>query len=419
MNKPKVTKRVKISIVLLSIINIIVLCLWFYLKAVPLIPKIRGAKESIINDKLDKTYTNLDTLIVDIDNISKTYKLSYKIVDEKHNIIIDYNKNKFDMIFLSEIIKVGKNNYLINFYPNSHISVSRVIIELLFFELIIVTLIYLLTFVFVKNKLINPIDKIVNDIKNYKKGKKPVKEPLNDEFDIIQNEFIDLTNELDEEKKEQNRIISSISHDLKTPLTSIIGYSNLISDKGTTKKEIKIYNEKILSKAKHIQNILNTFDDYLINKNDVKIKMEAVKIKDLVNDLNYDYKIELQNKNINFIVSSNVNSKYIKVDYLRIKRVFSNIISNSVRYLKDGGKIHIKISKEDENIKFLISDNGPGVKENMIDKIFNPLYTTDNSRKISGLGLSICKEFIESHNGSIKAYNNKGLTIEILLPILK
>ena len=64
----------------------------------------------------------------------------------------------------------------------------------------------------------------------------------------------------------------------------------------------------------------------------------------------------------------------------------------------------------------MVSDNGKGVDENILDKIFDPLFTTDNSRKISGLGLSICREFVEMHGGTIKAYNNLGLTIEFTIP---
>ena len=71
------------------------------------------------------------------------------------------------------------------------------------------------------------------------------------------------------------------------------------------------------------------------------------------------------------------------------------MISNSTRYLSNGGEIKIDISLKGDNVKFIVRDNGPGVLEEIIDKIFNPLFTTDSSRKISGLGLSICKEFIQ------------------------
>ena len=133
-------------------------------------------------------------------------------------------------------------------------------------------------------------------------------------------------------------------------------------------------------------------------------------------ELNNDYKIELENNNIKFEVITKLDKEIIEVDILKLKRIFSNLISNSIRYLGEDGKITIKIEKDKENIKFIISDNGTGIDEEIINKVFAPFYTTDKSRKISGLGLSICKEFIEMHKGKIKAYNNKGLTIEFLIP---
>lgn len=87
--------------------------------------------------------------------------------------------------------------------------------------------------------------------------------------------------------------------------------------------------------------------------------------------------------------------------------------------LNGNGMININIHKEKNNIKFQVSDNGPGVNEKDIDKIFDPLYTTDYSRKIHGLGLSICREFVEMHGGTITAYNNNGLTIEFTLPMTR
>ena len=107
----------------------------------------------------------------------------------------------------------------------------------------------------------------------------------------------------------------------------------------------------------------------------------------------------------------------INIDVLKIKRVFSNIISNSIKYVPKKGIIHISIQKKNNFIEFFVADNGTGVDKENIDKIFDPFFTTDTSRKISGLGLSICKEFIEIHGGSIKATNHNGLVIHFKLPV--
>ena len=100
----------------------------------------------------------------------------------------------------------------------------------------------------------------------------------------------------------------------------------------------------------------------------------------------------------------------------KFKRIFANLITNSIRFLDNNGIITILIFEKDDMICFKVKDNGPGVAKDIITKIFDPLFTTDSSRKISGLGLSICKEFIEMHNGKIKAYNDNGLVIEFNIP---
>ena len=180
--------------------------------------------------------------------------------------------------------------------------------------------------------------------------------------------------------------------------------------------ESQKYNEKIYDKAINIKDILSTFDDYLLNYEKMELKKTKVLIKDLVDALNDDYKIELMNNNIEFSVGTNVYEEAINIDVLKMKRVFANMIQNSTRYLKSGGLIKIEILNDKDNYLFKVIDNGPGVDKKIIKKIFDPLFTTDSSRKISGLGLSICKEFIEMHEGKIKAYNDNGLTIEFTIP---
>ena len=180
------------------------------------------------------------------------------------------------------------------------------------------------------------------------------------------------------------------------------------------------YNDIINIKSNHIKEITSNFDDYLINHSNNNIEFINISIKDLMKQIELDYKNELELNNIKFeiIVDESCKKEIIEINMPKIKRVFSNIISNSVKYISSEGEIKIELNNNKENITFSISDNGSGVKEEIIDKIFNPLFTTDSSRKNSGLGLSIVKENILLHKGNIKAYNNNngGLTIEFSLP---
>ena len=167
-----------------------------------------------------------------------------------------------------------------------------------------------------------------------------------------------------------------------------------------------------------MKELIEDFDDYLsCNIND-SLKMKSIKISELVDILKEDYELELKDKNIKFKIKTTCPNSYVNIDLFKIKRVFSNIITNSINHNidKENKKIEIEIYKRKKDICFNISDNGKGVKEEYLEKIFEPLFTTDPSRKISGLGLSICKQIIDIHNGKIYAYNNNyGFSIEFIL----
>ena len=405
--------RVILFFILLAIINIILIFGWLNIKITPSLSKIDEFKVSVSNE-LRKDYSNIDELINNLDEYSKEKDINYNLVDSKDKVIKDSEKG---LSFFTSFIEVDNELYYIEFTSNNIKDINNLIKEASVFQIIVFLIIYLFVFIAARLTIIKPTEGIINDIKNYKFGKKIERKPIRGELGLIQNEFVSLTERLDLEKKEQHRIISSISHDIKTPLTSIIGYGDLIKEEDDL-KIIKKHNNKITDKALNIKEILSTFDDYLVNYENAPLKLNKFVISDLVNKINNDYKLDLENNNIKLEVITKLNDEIIYIDGLKIKRIFSNLISNSIRYITSNGKITIEILKDDKDYIFKIKDNGKGVDKAILDKLFDPFYTTDKSRKISGLGLSICKEFVELHGGNIKAKNlKKGFEIEFTIPI--
>ena len=405
--------RVILFFILLAIINIILIFGWLNIKITPSLSKIDEFKVSVSNE-LRKDYSNIDELINNLDEYSKEKDINYNLVDSKDKVIKDSEKG---LSFFTSFIEVDNELYYIEFTSNNIKDINNLIKEASIFQIIVFMIIYLFVFIAARLTIIKPTECIINDIKNYKFGKKIERKPIRGELGLIQNEFVSLTERLDLEKKEQHRIISSISHDIKTPLTSIIGYGDLIKEEDDL-KVIKKHNNKITDKALNIKEILSTFDDYLVNYENAPLKLNKFIISDLVDKINNDYKLDLENNNIKLEVITKLNDEVIYIDGLKLKRIFSNLISNSIRYITSNGKITIEILKDDKDYIFKIKDNGKGVDEAILDKLFDPFYTTDKSRKISGLGLSICKEFVELHGGNIKAKNlKKGFEIEFTIPI--
>lgn len=415
MNKRLAKQKFSILILIISFVNIFTLFIWFFIKISPIIPKINDIKNITNNGEIKKNYETFESFQEDIKYVSDKYNIAVSMEDINNNKKISTDKNT-GLCLYSFLVSIDNEVYLIRTYSNKNVSLTSIFIGLFIFQVIVITIIFSISLMFSKKIIFTPIDELINIIKNYKFGKKPKSKEVNTEFDLIQNEFVNLTKQLDIEKEEQNRIIASISHDIKTPLTSIIGYSDLINDDTLSREDIRKYSNKINDKALHIKDIVYQFDEYLLNHEKITLKLDSIQIKDLIKELNDNYKVDLENKNIKFNITSNINNLFINIDILKIKRVFSNIISNSARYLKKGGIISINILDDKDFVKFIISDNGPGVKEGVIEKIFDPLFTTDYSRKISGLGLSICKEFVVMHGGIINAYNDSGLIIEFKLP---
>lgn len=414
-NKKTIRKKFLLNIFLAIILNGICLGGYFRLYIYPLIEKNNAIKNKI--ESIIIQSNSYEDFITNFTNYNTKHNFTYLIKDTNYNLLFS-NNNKNSQLLYSNIITYEDTSYLLEVYVDRKMTIGDAITGFMLFQLSIVFTISLLITAFVNKNLLSPIDKIINDIKNYKLGYRPKKNKIKGQLDLIQNEFVDLVDLLEEEKKEQNRIIASISHDIKTPLTSIIGYSDLINTEDLTKNQILKYNEKINLKSKNIKELLNCFDDYLISSTNQTLKLKTILIKDLIKDIKNDYALELEYKNINFSINCNCTNMYITIDVAKIKRVIANIIQNSIRYISTNGKIILNIDFEENNFIFTISDNGKGVPEEIAKKIFDPLFTTDNSRKISGLGLSICKEFVNLHHGSIKAANNDlgGLTIKFTIP---
>ncbi|MBC5996843.1 sensor histidine kinase [Romboutsia ilealis] len=372
----------------------------------------------------DKSSINeIKEIIYNIDEIKDEGQYFLEIKDSKGHVLLEKgqkNKGSLNMTS-SEIISINGENYLlrvIQVIPINDVEIVPIYISIVKAEIVILggILIALMTIIYIK--LVNPILNLIKDIENYKYGIKPVKCHRCDEIGWLKNNFVELTEQLDEEKENQNRIIASISHDIKTPLTSIMGYAERMKNKSLPEERQKKYIDIMYSKSQDIKGLIDEFDDYLSYNLESSSKKEKIRIKKLVNLINEEYEDELNQLNIDFYIESDCDEDFIDIDLSKIRRVFGNIIGNSIKNMNSVKKeIIVTFEDFDENIVVSISDSGKGVNKEELDKIFEALYTSDKSRKVAGLGLSICKSAIEGHGGKIWAENNNigGLTIKFTL----
>jgi len=199
-------------------------------------------------------------------------------------------------------------------------------------------------------------------------------------------------------------LFSSISHDLKTPITSIKGYG-ILDGVANTPQKVEKYLRTVHSKAVHMDRMI---DDLLLysrlDMHKVSFNFEKTDVLKYFEDCMYEIDIELEKSNIKVELHNNLRGKrYIMIDRDQVRRVVINIIDNSRKYMdKEQGKIDIFLREATSNVVIEIKDNGAGISESDLPYIFDRFYRADSARdtrKGSGLGLAIAKQIIEGHFG--------------------
>lgn len=244
-------------------------------------------------------------------------------------------------------------------------------------------------------------------------------------FDLMRKE---LKNNIDKNVNYENtrrEMLAGMSHDLKTPLTVIQGYSKALKDGiAKNKEQNDKYLEVIYRKSVEMESLLNQLSIFSKLENKAFVfKYEKVNLHDFLDDFIKLSKTEMLDKKIVFIYSNLFKDVNVNIDVMQMHRVFENLFTNSVKYNKNH-KVRIKIRVtmlNEKEVQIAFSDNGIGVPEKDINLIFDNFYRVDESRSTqvegNGLGLAICKNIVESHGGKISAVSEKSLEVRITLPI--
>lgn len=244
-----------------------------------------------------------------------------------------------------------------------------------------------------------------------------------DEIGILFDNYEQMRLQLkeNEEEKAQNEkkskeLVSNISHDLKTPITSIKGYVEGIMDGvADTPEKMDKYIKTIYNKANDMDRLINELTTYSgIDSNKIPYHFHILNVSDYFSDCVEEVGLDLESKNMHLNFTNLVSADTCVVaDPEQLKKVINNIISNSVKYMgHDNGVIDIRILDEVESVKIEIEDNGKGIESKDIGNIFERFYRTDSSRNSlqggSGIGLSIVKKIIEDHGGYVWATSRQG-----------
>lgn len=224
--------------------------------------------------------------------------------------------------------------------------------------------------------------------------------------------------ELNETIEKQKIFIGDFSHELKTPLTSIIGYGDLIRSKKLSEEELILYSNAIVEEGKRLENISMKLMNLTVLKQNA-CTMSPIPATLFFDRIQQGIQLLLDQHHITLTMDITPSTIYIDSDLM--KTVFYNLIDNSRKAIVSNGHIEIKGFIEDKNYHITLTDNGCGIPKEEIDKLTQAFYIVDKSRSRknggAGLGLSIVDTIIKAHHATmyINSVVNQGTTIEIIL----
>lgn len=243
----------------------------------------------------------------------------------------------------------------------------------------------------------------------------------NDELGELGQSIQLLATDLQHLKKERNDFLSSISHELQTPLTYIKGYADIANRKETDPSQKEKYLAIIQEEAERVSNLVkDLFDLARLDQNTFTIRKEEVELHPYLDKIIKKINPMFEKKRIKLTYSCS-NDVFIKVDPERFKQVIFNLLDNALKYSPSDTTVLLTVKIEEKEVLISIKDQGIGVPSDDLPFIFNRLYRVEKSRSRksggSGLGLSIVKEIVEAHGGRVmvKSELEKGTEMIIAL----
>ena len=269
-----------------------------------------------------------------------------------------------------------------------------------------------------------PIKEITRATNEYSKGNLSyhVKPMHNDEIGRLGMSLDYMASQLNESDKFQQKFLSNISHDFRSPLTSIKGYLEAIQD-GTIPPEmldkyigIMLFETERLTKL--TSNILTLNE---LDPKSVRLDISTFDLNSIIRHTVETFEGTCKKKGIKFNITYANSVQNVKADKGRIQQVIYNLIDNAIKFSKENSYIYITVKEKGEKAQISIKDTGCGIAKEDIDKIWDRFYKSDSSRgrdkKGSGLGLSITKEVIQAHGENIDVVSTVGVGTEFIFTL--
>lgn len=295
-------------------------------------------------------------------------------------------------------------------------NVTQTIVKAAFILLPILVIISTGIGYFITKKALLPVKKIQETAENISKSNQlslRIGLPSgSDEIARLGTTIDNMLEKLEKSFLKEKQFTSDASHELRTPVTVILAESEYMLEHGENIEEARESMEVINRQAKKISALINQLLFFSrADRGEMEIKLEKVDIVQTLKDLKSDNTIEANKRNITIEYENNLENKEYSVDKIMFIRAIQNILQNAINYGKENGFIKISSFEERDYLAISIEDNGIGIEQENLEKIWNRFYQVEESRTGSsmGLGLSMVKLIIEKHHGYVDIKSELGV----------
>lgn len=251
----------------------------------------------------------------------------------------------------------------------------------------------------------------------------PPLESIQDELNIVREGALRSAMYAKEAEQRKNDLIVYLAHDLKTPLTSVIGYLSLLRDEPQISPEMRAkYTGIALEKAERLEALINEFFEITrFNLTQLSLRLEEVNLTRLLEQVTFEFQPILAEKGLSLSLQFTP-EVILACDPEKLERVFDNLLRNAVNYSNPNTSIGVTMLKGEDTVTVSVENQGRTIPQDKLDQIFEQFFRLDSSRSSSsggaGLGLAIAKEIVERHNGVIHAQSAKErITFTVTLPL--
>lgn len=270
---------------------------------------------------------------------------------------------------------------------------------------------------FITKRITTPIKQISRAVDSYTKGRFDVRIPIrgNDEITTLAVAFNNMASELQKLEVSKNTFISSVSHDLKTPMTSIQGFIEGIIDGTIPPEKYDYYLGIVLTEVKRLSRLVNSLLDLSrMESGGFRLNPQVFDVCEIARLIIISFEEKIDEKRINIEFNSDADPSNVYADKDAIYQVIYNIVSNALKFIPDEGTLKIDITRNKAQDKYTVSvfNTGDGIKKDELEYVFDRFYKADSSRGLdktgTGLGLYIAKTKIEAHGETIGVESEYG-----------